>query len=161
MPLVRPDFAPVDGVSSAFEDDSNRDRATHGAKGDSQSLHPESGGADGCPTPGQRRPEGAAGPGAHGAGLRPPGLCSAQVAARAVQSTTPARHGRTDRSIPFATSISVAPSPWSDQREILHIGLQGHELPQGARGQDRDGDRAELITLVRSAADTHVQVQGR
>lgn len=34
-----------------------------------------------------------------------------------------------DRSTPFATSISVAPSPWSDQREILHIGLQGYELP--------------------------------
>jgi Ca-activated chloride channel family protein len=34
---------------------------------------------------------------------------------------------------PFAASISVAPSPWSAEREILHIGLQGYELAASAQ----------------------------
>jgi len=33
-------------------------------------------------------------------------------------------------------------------------------LAQGARGRDPDGDRAEFVTLVRSAADAHVRPQG-
>lgn len=30
--------------------------------------------------------------------------------------------------VPFATSISVTPSPWAEGRQILHIGLQGYEI---------------------------------
>lgn len=37
------------------------------------------------------------------------------------------------RQSPFATSVSVVPSPWSSDREILHIGLQGYELPASAQ----------------------------
>jgi len=37
------------------------------------------------------------------------------------------------RRSPFATSVSVVPSPWSSDREILHIGLQGYELPASAQ----------------------------
>jgi len=37
------------------------------------------------------------------------------------------------RETPFATEIAVVPSPWSAQREILHIGLQGYELPASSR----------------------------
>ncbi|MBU2136040.1 MAG: DUF3520 domain-containing protein, partial [Alphaproteobacteria bacterium] len=33
-------------------------------------------------------------------------------------------------------------------------------LAQAARGRDPDGDRAEFVTLVRSAADAHVRPQG-
>ena len=32
---------------------------------------------------------------------------------------------------PFLASVTVAPSPWSPGREIIHIGLQGYELPEG------------------------------
>ncbi|MAK80594.1 VWA domain-containing protein [Phenylobacterium sp.] len=39
----------------------------------------------------------------------------------------------TRRDTPFAAHVAVAPSPWSDQREILHIGLQGYELPAASR----------------------------
>ncbi|MBB5744592.1 vWA domain-containing protein [Brevundimonas variabilis] len=37
---------------------------------------------------------------------------------------------------PFAVTTAVVPSPWSDpsaRREIVHIGLQGYELPEGER----------------------------
>ncbi|MDP2215195.1 VWA domain-containing protein [Phenylobacterium sp.] len=34
---------------------------------------------------------------------------------------------------PFAASAALAPSPWSEHREILHIGLQGYELPEQER----------------------------
>lgn len=34
---------------------------------------------------------------------------------------------------PFAASISIAPSPWSAERDILHIGLQGYELAASAQ----------------------------
>lgn len=37
------------------------------------------------------------------------------------------------RDAPFETHVAVVPSPWSDQREILHIGLQGYELPASTR----------------------------
>jgi Ca-activated chloride channel family protein len=35
-----------------------------------------------------------------------------------------------DRAQPFSTYVSVAPSPWSRDRRILQIGLQGYELPR-------------------------------
>lgn len=37
------------------------------------------------------------------------------------------------RQSPFATTVAVVPSPWSKQREILHIGLQGYELPASSQ----------------------------
>jgi len=30
---------------------------------------------------------------------------------------------------PFAASVTVAPSPWAEGRQIVHIGLQGYDLP--------------------------------
>ena len=32
---------------------------------------------------------------------------------------------------PFLASVTVAPSPWAEGREIVHIGLQGYEPPEG------------------------------
>ncbi len=32
---------------------------------------------------------------------------------------------------PFRPTIAVTPSPWSSQRQILHIGLQGYAAPRG------------------------------
>ncbi|MFC3079864.1 von Willebrand factor type A domain-containing protein [Phenylobacterium terrae] len=37
------------------------------------------------------------------------------------------------RAEPFATYVAVAPSPWSRDRQLMHIGLQGFELPQAQR----------------------------
>lgn len=34
---------------------------------------------------------------------------------------------------PFATSVSVTPSPWADGRDLIHIGIQGRDLPKGDR----------------------------
>ncbi|WP_298158479.1 von Willebrand factor type A domain-containing protein [Brevundimonas sp.] len=34
---------------------------------------------------------------------------------------------------PFAVSTAVVASPWSEGRQIVHIGLQGYELPAGER----------------------------
>ncbi len=34
---------------------------------------------------------------------------------------------------PFAVTTAVVASPWSPGREIVHIGLQGYELPEGER----------------------------
>lgn len=34
---------------------------------------------------------------------------------------------------PFATSVTVTPSPWADGRELIHIGIQGRDLPAGDR----------------------------
>ncbi|WP_420471816.1 YfbK domain-containing protein [Brevundimonas sp. FT23042] len=34
---------------------------------------------------------------------------------------------------PFAVTTVVAASPWSPGRQIVHVGLQGYELPQGER----------------------------
>jgi Ca-activated chloride channel family protein len=37
----------------------------------------------------------------------------------------------TDRNEPFRAFLAVAPSPWSQGKQILHVGLQGYELPRG------------------------------
>ncbi|KQR61077.1 von Willebrand factor type A domain-containing protein [Brevundimonas sp. Leaf168] len=37
----------------------------------------------------------------------------------------------TSRTRPFAITTAVAASPWADGRQIVHIGLQGYELPAG------------------------------
>ncbi len=33
---------------------------------------------------------------------------------------------------PFLASVTVAPSPWAPGRQIVHIGLQGYEIPEGS-----------------------------
>jgi Ca-activated chloride channel family protein len=35
-----------------------------------------------------------------------------------------------DRAEPFNAFVAVAPSPWSRDRQIIHIGLKGYELPR-------------------------------
>lgn len=35
------------------------------------------------------------------------------------------------RATPFSSYIALAPSPWSAQRQILHVGIQGFDLPKG------------------------------
>lgn len=36
-----------------------------------------------------------------------------------------------DRATPFSSYVALAPSPWSSERQILHIGIQGFDLPKG------------------------------
>jgi Ca-activated chloride channel family protein len=36
----------------------------------------------------------------------------------------------TDRAEPFKSFVAVAPSPWSKDRQIVHIGLQGYDIPR-------------------------------
>ncbi len=38
-----------------------------------------------------------------------------------------------DRSTPFQAFVAVTPSPWSSQRQIVQIGLQGYDLPQAGQ----------------------------
>lgn len=38
-----------------------------------------------------------------------------------------------NRQPPFATTVAVAPSPWSPDRQLVHIGVQGYELPARER----------------------------
>jgi Ca-activated chloride channel family protein len=33
-----------------------------------------------------------------------------------------------DRAQPFSTNVTVAPSPWADGRQLVHIGLQGYNI---------------------------------
>ena len=37
------------------------------------------------------------------------------------------------RAEPFKPYVAVVPSPWSKDRQILHIGLQGYDLPRGEK----------------------------
>lgn len=39
----------------------------------------------------------------------------------------------TVRSEPFQPYVAVTPSPWSKDRQIVHIGLQGYDLPRSAQ----------------------------
>lgn len=43
---------------------------------------------------------------------------------------------------PFRATVAVAPSPWSKERQILHIGLQGYETPR------TDAPPLNLVFLV-------------
>ena len=36
----------------------------------------------------------------------------------------------TDRAVPFKPYVAVTPSPWSANRQIIHIGLQGYDIPR-------------------------------
>ncbi len=38
-----------------------------------------------------------------------------------------------DRSEPFRPFVAVTPSPWSTDRQVIHIGLQGYDLPRAAQ----------------------------
>ena len=38
-----------------------------------------------------------------------------------------------DRTTPFSSYVALAPSPWSAERQILHVGIQGFDLPKGAQ----------------------------
>jgi Ca-activated chloride channel family protein len=39
----------------------------------------------------------------------------------------------TDRSRPFSTNVTVAPSPWARGRQLVHIGLQGYNIVHDQR----------------------------
>ncbi|MDP3748517.1 MAG: VWA domain-containing protein [Phenylobacterium sp.] len=38
-----------------------------------------------------------------------------------------------ERTTPFRPFVAVTPSPWSSQRQIVHIGLQGYEAPRATQ----------------------------
>src|SRR4029078_3842913 len=38
-----------------------------------------------------------------------------------------------NRAQPFSTTVAVAPSPWAQGRQLIHIGLQGYNLVPSAR----------------------------
>ncbi|MDP3853381.1 VWA domain-containing protein [Phenylobacterium sp.] len=38
-----------------------------------------------------------------------------------------------DRAAPFRPFVAVTPSPWSAQRQVLHVGLQGYDAPRAAQ----------------------------
>lgn len=54
-----------------------------------------------------------------------------------------------DVSQPFAAHTEIAPAPWSDNRHILRIGLQGYDLPE----QDRKP--SNLVFLVDVSGSMH------
>jgi Ca-activated chloride channel family protein len=41
--------------------------------------------------------------------------------------------GPNSRETPFSTTFSVTPSPWAEGRQLVHIGLQGYDVPQSER----------------------------
>jgi Ca-activated chloride channel family protein len=47
-----------------------------------------------------------------------------------------------DSSVPFATSVSIVPAPWSEDRLLLHIGIKGYDTPPTIR------PRANLVLLL-------------
>jgi len=54
-----------------------------------------------------------------------------------------------DKSQPFATFTELAPAPWSDERHILRIGLQGYDLPVSERKS------SNLVFLVDISGSMH------
>ncbi|WP_395644827.1 von Willebrand factor type A domain-containing protein [Terricaulis sp.] len=46
-----------------------------------------------------------------------------------------------NRQQPFSTTVSVVPSPWAEGRQLVHIGLQGYDLP-------RTGERPPLNLVL-------------
>ncbi|WP_394225425.1 vWA domain-containing protein [Pseudoalteromonas spongiae] len=54
-----------------------------------------------------------------------------------------------DKSQPFATYTELAPAPWSDERHILRIGLQGYDLPVSERKP------SNLVFLVDVSGSMH------
>ncbi len=47
-----------------------------------------------------------------------------------------------DRSRPFATHVSVIPTPWNAETKLLHIGIKGYDLPKTEK------PRANLVFLI-------------
>ncbi len=47
-----------------------------------------------------------------------------------------------DRSAPFAVSTTVTPSPWAEERRLIHIGLKGFDL------EPQERPRANLVFLL-------------
>lgn len=47
-----------------------------------------------------------------------------------------------DKSQPFATSVSVMPSPWNKGTKLIHIGIKGYELPKA------DKPHSNLVFLI-------------
>ncbi len=56
-----------------------------------------------------------------------------------------------DKSQPFASYTELAPAPWSDERHILRIGLQGYDLPVA------DRKPSNLVFLVDVSGSMHDQ----
>lgn len=48
----------------------------------------------------------------------------------------------TSREVPFAVTTTLVPSPWAPQRRLLHVAVQGYEIPAAER------KRANLVLLV-------------
>jgi Ca-activated chloride channel family protein len=38
-----------------------------------------------------------------------------------------------DRKLPFSTTVAVAPSPWAEEKQIVHVGLSGYDIPRSER----------------------------
>ena len=39
----------------------------------------------------------------------------------------------TDRKLPFSTTVAVAPSPWAEEKQIVHVGLSGYDIAGSER----------------------------
>lgn len=71
---------------------------------------------------------------------------------------------------PFAATVSVVPSPWSSGNRLMHIGLQGFELPESAQPPlnlvflvDTSGSMMgpDRLPLAKQALDLLVQKLGK
>ena len=38
-----------------------------------------------------------------------------------------------DRNVAFSTTVAVAPSPWAEEKQIVHVGLSGYDIPRSER----------------------------
>ena len=38
-----------------------------------------------------------------------------------------------DRKLPFSTTVAVAPSPWAEDKQIVHVGLSGYDIARSER----------------------------
>jgi Ca-activated chloride channel family protein len=47
-----------------------------------------------------------------------------------------------DRDAPFEASVTVLPNPWNENTQLMHIGVQGYDIPREER------PRANLVLLV-------------
>ncbi len=77
----------------------------------------------------------------------------------------------TSQTRPFAITTAVAASPWADGRQIVHIGLQGYELPAGEQrplnltflvdvsGSMRSSDKLDLAKKAMNLAIDRLRPQ--
>ncbi|WP_342745849.1 VWA domain-containing protein [Caulobacter mirabilis] len=54
-----------------------------------------------------------------------------------------------NRDQPFSTFVATAPSPWSKDRRLIHIGLQGYELPRAEQPP------LNLVFLIDTSGSMH------